>query len=126
MVVDRQQAEVLDDLLCRWHQWTKEYRPVRSWKGKALVVGEYSAGRHDCWDDDDDALDERTMRAVDAAVDRLPELLRAAIQQEARNLSVGYEVFISPRLPADPKRRRETVDQAREQLGGLLRLSGVL
>lgn len=128
MVVDQSQAETLDGLLCMWHEWQQQYRPVRAWKGKALVCGDYSAGRHRNADDGtlDDDLDDSTMRAIDFAVDRLQEVLRAAIHQEARNLAAGYQVFISPRLPADPKRRQETVQQAREQLSGLLRLAGVM
>lgn len=128
MVADQLQTEALDELLCMWHQWQQHYRPVRAWKGKALVCGDYNAGKHRNGDDGtfDDDLDEQTMRAVDFAADKLPEVLRAAIHQEARNLTAGAQVFISPRLPADPKRRQETVQQAREQLAGLLRLAGVL
>lgn len=123
-----QEKDALDELLCMWHQWQQSYRPVRSWKGKALVVGDYNPGRHRNADDGtlDEALDEQTMRAMDFAVDKLPEVMRAAIHQEARNLTVGTQVFISPRLPGCPKRRQEVVAQARERLAGLLRLAGVL
>lgn len=123
-----QEQGALDELLCMWHQWQQSYRPVRSWKGKALVVGDYSPGRHRNADDGtlDESLDEQTMRAVDFAVDKLPQVMRDAIHQEARNLVAGAQVFISPRLPACQKRRQEIVAQARERLAGLLRFAGVL
>ncbi len=121
-------AADLDDLLIRWHAWQQSYTPTRAFRSRALVCGEYNAGRH--WDDDNGVSDaeaeRRTMRAVDDAVSRMDGQHRMAIQIEARNLSVGSAVFRSPRLPAG---RNECAQLLRDARGALIRIllrSGVL
>lgn len=122
-----ERAETLDDLLSRWYHWQASYTPVRAWPGRALVVGDYHAGRH--WDsgaDDDDAIERLTMRAVDSAIERLPAQERIAIRFEARNLAVGSTVFIAVRLPADRAEREEVLCRARSMLVRLLEQMGLM
>lgn len=120
-------AAALDDLLARWHRWQADYRPVRGFKGRALVCGDYNAGRH--WADDgahDDEIEREIMRGVDRVFEGLPDLFRVAITWEARNIAVGASVFVSPRLPADPVERREAINAARDRMTRDLLRAGLM
>lgn len=121
-------AAMLDDLLCRWHTWQADYSPVRGHKGRALVCGDYNAGRHYDAENgvDDDAIERRTMQAVDSAISGLPDIERNAISMEARNLASGCALWRSPRLPADPAQRAVIVAQARAMLTRKLLQAGVM
>lgn len=122
------QAAALDDLLARWHTWQADYTPVRGHKGRALVCGDYNAGRHYDADNgvEDDAIERRTMQAVDYHVASLPDQERIAICMEARNLASGCAVWLSPRLPADPAQRAALVAMARAMLTRRLLQAGVM
>lgn len=128
MAVDAVHAADLDDLLSRWHAWQQSYTPARAFRSRALVCGDYHAGRH--WDEDNGVSDaeaeRRTMRAVDDAVSRLDSQHRMVIQIEARNLSVGSAVFRSPRLPVGRDECAKLLRDARAALIRLLLRSGVL
>lgn len=121
------QAATLDDLLARWHTWQADYTPVRGHKGRALVCGDYNAGRHYDAENgvEDDAIERRTMQAVDYHVASLPDQERIAICMEARNLAAGVAVFRSPRLPAGAE-LLAIVKTARSMLTRKLLQAGVM
>lgn len=125
---DPRERAHLDELLSSWHEWQMRFKPVRTWKGSALVCGNYRSGR---WNDDDNGeldaeLERLNVEAVDFAVSKLEPLASAAIHQEARNLAAGLQVFVSPRLPADRDERRRVINRARLQVAKLLMRAGVM
>lgn len=121
-------SAILDDLLCRWHQWANAVRLSRGWKSRALVVGEYRTSRQ--YDDAngalDDEIDRTIMRAVDFQVGEMVDPWKAAIHANARALVVGCMVFSSPRLSPDPALRLAQVAEARAQLVKRLTGAGVI
>lgn len=121
-------SDLLDDLLCRWHEWSSHASVGRGHASRSLVVGEYRTSRqYDDWNGAlDDELENRTCKAVDFAVNGLADLWRVAIHTEARNLAAGYEVFVNPRLPEDRASRRAVTQTARAALIVRLRDAGVI
>ena len=119
--------QILDGLLCRWHQW-QSTALGRGWHRVALVVGEYRTSRQ--YDDAngalDDHLDSIQMRAVEFAVQQMADPHRAAIYCLARALTLGIWVFTSPRLPADATDRAVVVADARDMLTRRLQSAGVM
>ena len=95
---------ILDDLLARWHHYSKHYRHTRGFNGKDNTCRDYAAPTHWDWHNgaEDDRAEQQIMRGVDAAVARVPNTPCAwnlALQFEARNLASQYAVWNSPRLP---------------------------
>jgi hypothetical protein len=121
------QHAILDDLLSRWHQWQPR-RATTGYAPKSLVCGAYRTSRQ--YDDTNGALDDDLnalrCRQVDHDVCTMHDPHRAAIYVLARNLATGANVWISPRLPADPGERASIVSQARVILTKKLIASGVL
>lgn len=126
--IAQDQAETLDSLLCQWHQWAGHFRGVRGYASKALVCGDFRVSRQ--YDDLsgalDDELDNVTMKAIDFQVSEMVEPYKAAIYALAKNLTVGNEVFISPRLPANKAARDMVTAQARNIITARLISAGVL
>ncbi len=95
-----EQAAILDDLLAAWHAYGAAAPMGTGYCTHSLVCGDYRVSRQ--YDDENGALDgelhKRTMQAVDFAVSQLDPMHRYCIQQEARNLYTGRNVFISPHL----------------------------
>lgn len=123
-----EQSEDLDSILSRYHHWSKGYKATRGFKGKALVIGDYQVSRQydDCNGALDDDLENTTMQKVDFEINEMQEPFRTAIHQEARSLNMGLHVISSPRLPQDPKERRELVRKARLMISIRLASAGVL
>lgn len=121
-------AAILDDILCRWHQWASRGSMARGYAAKALVVGEFRISRQ--YDDQNGALDDElehaTMKAVDFQVNEMRDPWRAAIHANARALVVGSAVWSSPRLPADRLERLHVIAEARSQLTDRLIAAGVV
>jgi hypothetical protein len=119
---------ILDDLMCRWHQWGQSARICRGFAPKSLVVGDYRISRqHDDINGAlDSDLDASRMKAVDFAVGCMLDPYKAAIYAQARALVSGAAVWTSPRLPADPAERAAIVVLARSMLTVRLRSAGVL
>ncbi len=121
-------AAKLDDLLCRWAQWCRPVRVGRGFADRSLVTGQYRTRRQ--YDDENGALEEgiehTIMKAVDAEVFKLADPWRSAIHTHARNLVVGFEVFLSPRLPQSREERAALVLVARGMLWRGLELAGVV
>jgi len=118
---------ILDDILIRWHQW-EPGRVGRGFNDRALVCGEFRVSRQ--YDDMNGALDleieDAIMAQVDFEIEELMHPWRTAIHVLARALTVGCEVFTSPRLPADREEREAIVQQARVQLTQRLLAAGVM
>lgn len=121
-------AAILDDILCRWHQWASRGSVARGYAGRALVVGDYRISRQ--YDDQNGALDDdlehATMKTVDFQVNEMRDPWRAAIHANARALVVGSAVWSSPRLPSDRLKRLHVIAEARVRLTERLISAGVL
>lgn len=118
----------LDDLLSRWHWWDK-HRPIqRQAKASACGFEAYRTSRQ--YDDANGALDTdlecSTMRQVDHEVQQMADPYRSAVYELARNISTGYSVWRSPRLPADAMARAAVIVTARKMLTLRLERAGVL
>lgn len=123
------ESEVLDELLCIWHEWQTHAATSRGFASRALVIGEYSAGRHHDADNGvlDSELDKRRAKAVDFAVtQQMVEPFRSAVYVDARYIATGANVWSSPRLPQDKQERADLIEEARGMLIRLLRSAGVL
>ena len=121
---------ILDDLLCRWHQWQESrHRYGRGYPSRDITCGElFRISRQ--YDDGNGALDEsidhEIMRALDFHVGEMPEPWKAAIYANARALVVGAAVWSSPRLPQDRHARAIIVVEARGMLIERLTGAGVM
>jgi hypothetical protein len=122
------QSAALDDLLSRWHAWQQGAKASRGFAPKALVCGEYRTSRQ--YDDGNGALDSDLealrSRQVDHEVRQMAEPHRTAVYCEARNLSTGYAVWSSPRLPRHAVERESVVVAARQIICGRLVASGLI
>jgi hypothetical protein len=109
------QSAALDDLLSRWHAWQQGAKASRGFAPKALVCGEYRTSRQ--YDDGNGALDSDLealrSRQVDHEVRQMAEPHRTAVYCEARNLSTGWAVWESPRLPRVRAEREAIIAEAR-------------
>lgn len=126
--MDFEPDDILDDILCRWHRWASAAKIVRGFAPRALVVGEFRISRQ--YDDQNGALDDdlenRLMRSVEFCVSGMVNPWQAAVHVNARALALGYEVFNSPRLPADRQARMMVISEARGILRRRLTDAGVL
>lgn len=122
---------IVDDLLSSWHQWKSGYQHTRGHAGASATCKNFNAPTHWDWQNGaaDDHADLMRMRAVDQAVDKVPndpQPWNTMLQFEARTLCVGFSVFRSPRLPADPEEFEVLRLEARNMLLVLLQRSGMI
>ena len=121
-------SAILDDILCRWHQWASGGSVASGYASRALVCGDFRVSRQ--YDDVngalDDELDHATMKSVDFQVSEMRDPWRSAIHANARALVVGAAVWSSPRLPADRVERLRVIADARVELTRRLILAGIL
>lgn len=114
---------LLDDLISGWYRWAKSWSGVQSHGASAMFVDVKTSRQ---WDSENDVVDSTlhntTMHAIDFHIGELDPVHRTAIQLQARNLVTGYNVWTSPRLPADPFERTTILIEARTTL--LRRLIG--
>lgn len=124
--VDDQQA-TLDDLLSRWHSWSKNYKANQQAPSDP-IFRDAKSGRG--WDSTDDIIEDEVlssqMEAIEFQVSEMRDPYKAAIYVLARNLSTGRNVWISPRLPQEPMERGRVVAEARAMLSKRLRACGVI
>lgn len=97
---------LVDDLLSRWHSWRNGYTFARGFRGTDATCRDAQSQYH-YRDRESGVVDEHIeneiMRAVDRAVERVPDRPRPwhlLILFEARNLWSGQAVWSSMRLPA--------------------------
>ena len=120
--------DLLSSMLADWHNWSHHTRERSGPPGKAPVFGQSRSNSQYDWENglESDAIDRRIMQGFDNAAQRVPQPWLTALQFEARNLAVGYEVWTSPRLPADPQEREVLILEARNRLLKELARDGVL
>jgi hypothetical protein len=121
-------AEILNDILSRWHHHCKGYSPVPVCGADPMFRNAKSSGRH--WDSTSDVIEDelngKIMAAVDFQVSEMQDPHRSAIYVLARNLYTGRSVWLSPRLPKDAMERGEVIAAARIMLTRRLVSAGVM
>lgn len=119
---------VLNGLLADWHNWCHHTSDRAGPAGKSAVFGESRSNSQYDWENglESEAIDRRIMQGFDAAIQRIAQPWLTALQFEARNLAVGYQVWASPRLPTDPNEREILILEARNKLLKELARDGVL
>ena len=118
---------ILDDILSRWHSWSRGYSPLAVVAVDPMFRGEISRSGWDTSDDIIDAqLNGKIMEAVEFQVGEMKDPYRSAIHITARNCATGRSVWSSPRLPTDPLERGAIVVAARDQLTQRLMAAGVM
>ena len=117
----------LDELLADWFKWSNAYQAVAAHGSSAMFTGVKSSRQFDSEDDVIDAgLHNGKMEAVDFHVNQLIPLHRTALGLQARNLSTGYSVWRSARLPEDVAQRAAILGEARGLLMARLVTAGVM
>lgn len=119
---------LLSGMLADWHKWSTHTHQRHGFAGKAAGFGQSRSNSQFDWENgiESDRVDELVMRGFDAAIQRIPQPWLTALQFEARNLAVRYQVWTSPRLPADPRERESLIAEARTRLLRELEKDGVL
>jgi hypothetical protein len=121
----------VDDLLSRWHHWRSAYRAAQGYASSDATCRQaVSSG---LWDREnglvDDRAEESAMRAVDNAVERIPNTPQpwcTCLQIHARNLYTGHTVWFSPRLPKEKDELALLLLEARNMLARRLIDVGVI
>ena len=118
---------ILDDLLGRWHQWSRAFKVVSQRSADPMFR---NARTSKGWDSVSDIVDEEIsaslMESIDFEVSEMQDPHRSAIHEVARNCATGYQVWRSPRLPVNPAERAAIVVEARQQLTKRLMDCGVI
>jgi len=125
---DMDTQHALSGLLADWHEWSQHNHARAGYAGKAAGFGaSLSSSQYD-WQNgvESDLVDKRIMQGFDAAIQRIEQPWFTALQFEARNLAVRYQVWASPRLPTDRQARQALIDEARQMLLKELARDGVL
>jgi hypothetical protein len=120
--------DVLSAMLADWHHYCLHTAQRAGYSGKAAVFGQSRSNSQYDWANgvEDDMVDRRIMQGFDAAAQRVPQPWYTALQFEARNLAVRYQVWSSPRLPTDRQEREVLILEARVRLLKELARDGVL
>lgn len=125
--VERGTRYLLDEILSDWHRWARGWSGVAVASSCAMFANVKSSNQ---WDSESDVVDgelhNKTMKAVDFHVNELEPLHRTALQIQARNLSTGYHVWHSARLPSDVAQRAVILAEARNKLTQRLTKAGIL
>jgi len=136
MMRDIDQKFALDGLLADWHIWNQRTADRAGYAGRAAGFGAHRSSSQYDWENniESDLVDKRIMEGFHEATNRVrdhsykedkPEIY-TALQFEARNLAVRYQVWASPRLPKDPVALQALIHLARERLLKELHKDGVL
>ena len=120
--------EVLSGLLADWHIWSSHTHQRGGYAGRAAGFGQARSNSQYDWSNniESDLVDKRIMEGFDASIQRVPQPWFTALQFEARNLAVRYQVWASPRLPKDREAREVLILEARNRLLKELAKDGVL
>lgn len=119
---------LLSGMLADWHHYSQRTHARAGFAGKSSVVGSIPSSSQYDWENgvESELVDKRVMQGFDAAAQRIPQPWLTALQFEARNLAVRYQVWASPRLPADRRERDALILEARNRLLKELARDGVL
>lgn len=124
-VMTREESEQIEELLMRWYEWARAYRPALG----APRVSPYGRGveSSDVYSDGDD-VDARIAaadaEAVDACLNELTWQARAAVGIHIANRAAGAEVYRNPRMTAEESHQH--YQQAKMDLLPLLQRRGML
>lgn len=122
-----EQHDILDALLSEWHHWARA-EPLQPSRGADPMFRNAKSSKG--WDSTseviEDEIRDKTMKAIDFQVSEMHDPHRSAIYIHARNCCTGRNVWLSPRLPADPMERAVILMEARNQLTRRLLGAGVL
>jgi hypothetical protein len=115
-------------LLCEWHHYCQHTADRAGLPGRAAGFGQSRSNSQFDWENglESEMVDRRIMQGFDAAISRVPQPWHTALQFEARNLAVRYQVWTSPRLPENPEERAVLILEARTKLLRELARDGVL
>lgn len=127
-MMDNDIQGVLSGLLADWHKYSTHTHQRGGYPGKAAGFGQSRSNSQYDWQTgvESDLVDKRIMQGFDAAAQRVPQPWLTALQFEARNLAVRYQVWASPRLPQDPAELEVLILEARNRLLRELARDGVL
>lgn len=119
---------LLSGMLVDWHHYCQHTAERAGYAGKAAVFGQSRSNSQYDWQNgvEDELVDKRIMEGFDASIQRIPQPWFTALQFEARNLAVRYQVWASPRLPKDREAREVLILEARNRLLKELARDGVL
>lgn len=119
---------ILSGMLADWHRWSTHTHHRGGFAGKAAGFGQSRSNSQFDWENglESEMVDKRIMQGFDNAIQRVPQPWHTALQFEAKNLAVRYQVWTSPRLPKDPQEREVLVLEARVKLLRELAKDGVL
>ena len=119
--------QLFDDILRRWHHWSRGYRPIAD-VGSSPMFNQAKSGRQyeTQYDLAERSLEDSTMESVEFHVYELSPTQRTAIQINARNIATGRSVWKSERLPADATERAIVLAGARAALMARLMDAGIL
>jgi hypothetical protein len=119
---------VLSSMLVDWHVYCSHTHSRGGFPGRAAGFGQSKSNTQFDWENgvESDLVDRRIMQGFDAAIQRIPQPWLTALHFEARNLAVRYQVWSSPRLPADQGDREALIFDARTLLLKELEKDGVL
>ena len=95
----RDESDQIEELLMVWYHWSKSHREQLGYP--RVSPGFVHAQTHEVYDDNDDRdakLARYTAEQVEACLNTLDVLLRAAVGIHAANKAAGASVFRSPRL----------------------------
>lgn len=127
MMRDLSEKEILDDLLSRWHSWARGYSPIPRCGADPMFRNAKSGKGWDSTSDViEDELNGKIMEAIDFQVSEMKDPHRSAIYIHARNCSTGRNVWMSPRMPANPEERALILMEARNLLTRRLMNVGVM
>jgi hypothetical protein len=120
--------DLLSSMLADWHNWSHYTSDRAGPAGKTAVFGQSRSNSQYDWENglESDAIDRRIMQGFDNAAQRVPQPWLTALQFEARNLAVRYQVWASPRLPTNREEREVLILEARNKLLKELAKDGVL
>lgn len=119
---------VLSGMLADWHRYCQHTSEKHGFAGKAAGFGQSRSNSQYDWQNgvEDEMVDRRIMQGFDASIQRVPQPWFTALQFEARNLAVRYQVWSSPRLPTNREEREVLILEARNRLLRELARDGVL
>lgn len=119
---------LLSGLLADWHRYCLHTADRAGYAGRAAGFGQHRSSSQYDWQNgvESELVDKRIMEGFDVAINRVPQPWLTALQFEARNLAVRYQVWASPRLPADREEREVLILEARNRLLKELARDGVL
>lgn len=120
--------DVLSGMLADWHHYCVHTAQKSGYAGRAAGFGQHRSSSQYDWQNgvESELVDKRIMQGFDAAINRVPQPWLTALQFEARNIACGYQVWVSPRLPANREERDILILESRNRLLKELARDGVL